>query len=303
MALGGWDYTSYEWAPPDNTGASMLAALDEFLSAVGGVSWSVNTAAQYYGGTSRCWGVVTNGSVAITIAFSRESGTAVEASNSFNGETLTNYPTLYFAYGNAPSTGDPSTVGFLSGSMHFSMLSNLMYATSGDKHLLHTFSRGNNLVIAIAEFSQTNSEIDRLMVMGPTFTELQHAPADTGVDAQITWDMAYIPPRVEASQCLQVVGTRVWDLSYTHLSALLDTGVIDRSPYAWSGLYVYNLTRDLDNEGIVPGNGEKGLIDPEMLRIVADIVPEMTPVAGGDMFHLRRGFCIGFDSSYTGLDP
>lgn len=70
----------------------------------------------------------------------------------------------------------------------------------------------------------------------------------------------------------------------------------------WEGVMLYMESPNISTDGVIPGDGVRGLIDPDYLRAVrSEHSVEGMLVDGGNMISLGKGLCVGWDPSNPAL--
>lgn len=270
----------------------------------------------------------TSGSRFVWVIGNCSSSTYIHSTNSVTNASIIgsaglNYH-MSFAYippGIAdPNPGDnPNTSGWLpAGSLKFQGIAgvtdNLFFYTyptlttlpSYGEWRFHVVARGDTVAV-LAEGTIQKWEGIHNMYLAGELLDVTANPTDTYKYASIGWayynssapgDMRtntlYVQSHTAAGA---TISNFTGGLTFTALNSYsLGASVNDRPPYNWDRIFMYLSNSDLDTYGIVPGNGVKGSINPEILRYMrVGVAASKQTLASGNLIYLNNGYVLGWD--------
>lgn len=325
MAIGGWKYCGFITNPHSGSFTDVGLEVTEWKTALvallsaGSTGWSLHAdVAQYNDG---CFWFAIEHTGGARFVFARcgtnSTGNVVEASNSYDaiskaaGTYSNNYWGAYVQpHLSATALGtNPATAGFLpTGSLKF-----VSWRGYDDTNLTgypvahHIFVRGGGIIWGVSYDVSTNPEVGYLGLAGECLDRLAHEDHDTEPDnhadskyAQLVWAGCNYTAQLraqffKADQTLYVVATA----NQAYLSELLTDNVCDREPWTWQVPTFYISSNDLDNDGVVTGDGIKGSMNPEWFRYTmfpGGPANDKQRLEGGAFIYLRNGIAVGYDS-------
>lgn len=318
MADGGWIYYPHTIYPHPGGVSDDLAMVVGMQSALEGMTnWSRHTDVASYN-TRRWWFSIqhdiTGARVIVVFNGSASSGVIIHADNDAFGTTrnwgsfVDNRWICYVpaSFSATPLGANPATSGFLpSGSTKFFVLDGniIRYSSGANRHQMHIMSRDDGLIIAYADSSSDNYQMDRFNMMGDCIVP-RHA-SDTGPNAQV----AHISLDGDAynstllCQAYDADGTLRNSYAWYVPTAFVGMSVSQGPPWPWYSPVLYRSTTDLDN-GVITGSGVKGTISSEWYRVTnapAGPMPWYFQMDGGNFVYLKKGIAVGFDASNGGI--
>lgn len=324
MAVGGWMYYYYEHMPHGGTNAEESTAMDGLVAKMVTMpGWSLHQAkTAYIGGVAWWWSIEhTTGARAIFVKVgdNASASACIHANNDQYGATRTAsaYEGCMFAAYIPPSeagalTGDPDNAAFFPSSNRLRFTAMLTYTefdASGEPdryHIFHMLTRDDGLFIGVAVNAHIDPDVDFPIWMGEMLDQLVHKDHATHPDTHPEAKYAMIS--LDNMSYSATARVQYFDADHTKSidtggflvrSAILDVGMNDRAPWNWDSPLVYRADNDLDTWGVVPGNGLKGTINPEWLRISAlpSGINDKGRMDGGNFVYLRGGIVTGYDPS------
>jgi len=332
MADGGWVYDTYAWLPQSLTDADYEGVVDDVIAVLAGFTdWSTKTARTKIidgadGRDAYFFEMEHTGGAILAFVWAAGCNAAtkmIDASNNYLGFNINANSAdhcIYVAYfppGATPGAATPDLAGYIpSDAFLFELFQadttsyDLSSVVSGGSHRFHFFVRGDDVIIGFERDSHSATTIDALHILGTGIDQLAHA-TDTSGEIQMAWktNSNGIDPYVQGDAIIQFFlqdGTRVTDSDGTRYyfpgcdsaaDTTLSLLVCDRDPWNWVQPAVMIANADLDNYGVVAGNGIKGTIDPEVYRIIQPaVVSPKALLSSGNYVHLGDGAVVGFDS-------
>lgn len=342
MAVGGWSH--YRWVEYETDGsntstAARMAELEAFMLTMTG--WESDVGISSYLSSSAWWWSIKHTATGARIVFAKcgdyntigpslidgsnyVSGAAVDATG-HEGTFLAAYlpPSLSStAFGSA----NPGEAGFLpSGATKFGYLSGNVEIgnTLNDiRNTHHILVRGNGMIYLFAQDTQDNGAIDYWNVMGECLTDLYHASHPTYPDDDAEAAYAHITkwgpyPGSDGFAQFFSHDHTLLTAQFSAKTCFLFHNVIlkyacnNQSPWNWQDVTVCRDDTDLDTYGVIPGNGLKGLLNHEWVRVMClgagDGSDYNTSLAfgelvdGGNFIHVRGGLVIGWDPTNGSL--
>jgi hypothetical protein len=331
MATGGWKYVGYNTNPHSGSPADHLTAITNWqtylVTNLASEGWSLHAAPVNWSNQLFWFAIEHTGGARVVFVYGGDlSGTVIEASNEQYNVTRDNGAhenTWWVAYIqphlSATALGtNPATAGFLpSGSLKFTSMwgyGELSGAWWGEPFGYHVAARGGNIWFAVAADIDGNTldptvagpHINTLCLMGEFLDRLAHENHSTEPDNHAdskygmlsmddcNYSTTYRLQFFDAAQNHRTTG------SIAYLSSLLTDDVCDREPWVWQVPTFYVSSNDLDNAGVVTGNGIKGSMNPEWFRFTmfpGGPANDKQRLDGGDFVYLRNGIAVGYDPS------
>lgn len=237
-------------------------------------------------------------------------GLLIHADNMWNGVTQNGstslQPAIWLAYipsGIAPPTsGDPRDAAWLpAGSTKFSQIgAEMQEIYGGGQYRFHFIARGADIILAGEEDAHLASTIDNMYLAGNLIDALAQDPTDTNKTVSLTYNGNISGANLTA-QTFTAAGALVTTGQGLILAAdtsFLDVTTNDRAPFNWSRFLLYLSHEDLDTYGIVPGNGVKGTLNPEITRYTrSGAMSDKQRMESGNLIAIRNGYVIGWDST------
>jgi hypothetical protein len=324
MADGGWIYDKYNWIGATKADLTLQGWWNAIKGLLEGMSgWSNATALTSYLGSASAQAYYavsshSGGARVVWIFSAATTGTLVHASNMDDGATEitsgSNDPMLYMAY--LPSdvaalgVGDPTTDSWLpSGSLKFTKISTEEFDeqyNGANNAWVHLMVRGDDVILGIEQNAQALRQVDQIHLFGDVFAQLPTS-GDTDTQGILSWPSSTIFTLNNSSTSFQMrdgSGGTIWgratstgvvDISWN--SDLLSNNVVDTAPWNWVSPVIHVEDPDLTTNGITPGQGVKGIINPEMFRMCNSAIALKQRLASGNYVHLRNGFVVGYDST------
>jgi len=327
MATGGWKYVGHITNPHSGSNTDVGLEIAEWKTAwvaalaLAGTGWSLHADVTLY--NSACWWWALEHTGGARIVFVRggdnSTGNVLEASNTWDNVTRVagdyeqrSWVAYVQPHLSATALGtNPAAAGFLpSGSLKFFPMgadSEITGGAWGGPHAYHIVVRGGDAIVTIGFEVDIDPQVDTLNVMGECLDRLAHENHLTEPDnhadskyAHLQFDSTAYNAGSRAQYFDAAQSYLFRENSMTYLSALLTDDVCDRDPWTWQVPTFYVSSNDLDNDGIVTGNGIKGSMNPEWMRFTmfpGGPANDKQRLDGGDFIYLRNGIAIGWDSS------
>lgn len=332
MADGGWIYHYYEQLPHDGSNTNEALAMDGLIAVQVAMSgWSIHTAKTAYMSSAAWWWCIQhtsgsrivfikngdNGSASNLIDAANDQYLVARVANTVEGNMFAAYlpPSVVGAF-----TGNPDSASFFPAGQKLRFFPLLSYTEfnpggnppSGRRHIYHMFARGDGLCFAMAADVQDNPAVVWMNWMGELFDKLQNVSHPTHPDthAEAKYGSVCIEDMDNLWSCRwqgfnadhngTVVGSYVSTGGWIFHSGLLNTSMNDRPPWNWQSPICYRSSVDIATTGVVPGNGMKGTVSPEWMRmccVSGGPVNDKQRMNGGNFIYLRNGFVTGFDPS------
>lgn len=332
MAAGGWIYGgSVMLGPHGNTDAEWQADWRAILALLHSISgWAlhqdltsmvVSGVNNSYYAISKYGGPGDDGYL-IWIFSMQSSGTLVHADNYYSNATFntsTAYqPTIYCAWippGVAlPGAGDPRTAGWLSSAALRFQSFNTEYDQiySNGQARIHVTAKGPNVMLMGEDHAQSGDLIDNLLMQGNLIKTLANV-SDTSYAIGVSFypstndgisgsTINYQMKSAAGAQFHHGIGMSIPGYPTTTPN-ITDALVNDRAPFNWVSRTVRMVNANLTTYGVVPGNGAKGIIDPDHWRAIrTGAVNPKQQLEGGTLIHLSNGFVVGWDPSNGAMD-
>ncbi len=329
MAKGGWKYQGVQLGPTNGTLAEVLVDLtkvtDAFINA--GKGWSLVWDAKKISGSSSDFAIAallqhSNGKCCL-IGISNYSYQRVDRDNCANGEPGGN---LWFTYG-GPNLGtnlDPKSSELVTDGLYVASINSQYYkdgTTSGFYSLLHLAFRDDGAFWMVYEYKASAGRgINGFILAGDIISELQH-DSDTGWlsctaiigekgGSYHSSNDERLPERPDMQICTFAAahdsmptrrrrtedGARIFAGQNVFLEKMYQPTITEN--VAWSTIHVGIQNDNLNEAGVVVGNGFKGVLDSEAI-IEADH-RGLTPwqrLDDGNYIYVTNGIALGWDPS------